>query len=334
MFTLVRLGLWGGSITTSEPLPGPSEWESAIGEAKRQGVLGLLCEGVRQLPPEQMPPADLRIRLLLECDALEHRAEHVGSTAEALLARFRAAGLSPTIQKGPSVAKYYAKPLIRKSGDIDIYFPKGDFEKAADLISELSPANEPLHEPDGGICYIWNNVTIEHHNHFFDTKVQFEGLDIDSPEAVVLLQISHILKHALGPGIGLKQLCDYAVVTRKLLPECNIQALAECVRRARLRRWLGRLDSFINTYLGIPEGELLSTKIGIGRHSHNSLLKIILQGGEFGHHNPFRTLMTSPGRRKINTLRFFIQRLPFALSTAPAEWWHTFSALVKGNLTH
>lgn len=332
MFALVRLGLWGGEAAA--PALGEAEWEPAMAEARRQGVLGLFCEGVRLLPPEQMPPEQTRIRLLLECDALERRSEHVEATAEALLTRFRAAGLAPVVQKGPSVAGLYPKPTMRKSGDIDLYFTPSDFNQAKSIAETLSPAQKPEIEPDDSICYRYDDVTVEHHSRFFDSKAQFDGLDTESGEAAVILQITHILKHALGPGIGLKQICDYAVVTRRLLPDCDVQALAGHVRRARLQRWLGRLDAFITTYLGVPQEELLSSRIGAKLHSPAPLLKIILQGGEFGHHNPFRTLMASPRRRKLNTLRFFLQRLPFAISTAPAEWRHTVSQLIKGNLTH
>lgn len=354
MFAIVRLGLWGEETTSDGTEPGrtpadgtgpqagsndgPSfseaEWKQAVAEAKRQGVLGIFCEGVRLLRPECMPPSQLRISMLLDCDALEHRSEHVETTSRNLLERFREAGLSPIVQKGPSVAVFYPKPLMRKSGDIDLYFKTEDFTKAKEMAEIIATASRIESEPDGSICYNYDNVTVEHHSHFFDSKAQFEGVDPDTPEAIILLQITHILKHALGPGIGLKQICDYAVVTRCILPECDIRILGECIRRAHLQRWLGRLDAFITTYLGVPQEELLSSQTGISLLSPAPLLDIVLQGGEFGHHNPFRTLMASPRRRKLNTLRFFLQRLPFALSTAPAEWWHTFSALVKGNLTH
>lgn len=333
VFSLIRLGLWGGG-EGSVTVPDAEEWDAAVTEAKRQGVQGIFCEGVRHLPKEQLPPEQTRIRLLLECDALERRSEHVGKTAEALLSRFRQDGLKPVIQKGPSIAMHYPEPLLRKSGDIDIFFRPDDFEKAGVTAAALVAPGKAETEPDGSLCYVFNDVTVEHHKHFFDSKAQFEGLGTDSPEAVILLQITHILKHSLGPGIGLKQICDYAVATRRILPECDIDKLGGYLREARLRRWLGRLDAFISTYLGVPQDELLSARTGTGLLSPTPLLGIVLQGGEFGHHNPFRRLMSSPRRRKLNTLRFFLQRLPFALSTAPTEWWHTFSSLVRGNITH
>ena len=331
MLAMVRMGLWGEGCVPGAGLPSGNGWESIIAEAGRQGVQGLFCEGVRMLPASQMPPAQLRMTLLLNCDALERRSRHVDSTAEDLLERFRSAGLAPVVQKGPAVARHYPEPFLRKSGDIDLYFPPGQFERAKALAGTWA---EVLDEPDGSVCYTFADVTVEHHNRFFDSKAQFDGIGPDSPEAAVLLQITHILKHSLGPGIGLKQICDYAVVTRRILAECDIPALASCIRGAHLQRWLGRLDSFINTFLGVPDGELLTTKAGFPRHSPAPLLEIVLQGGEFGHYNPFRKIMASPRLRKLNTARFFFQRLPFALFTAPGEWWHTFSMLIKGNLTH
>lgn len=340
LFAVVRLGLWpdSASVEPDDIRLTPDEWASVIDEAQRQGVLGIFSEGMKCLPEECLPQPEQRIRLLVESDALQKRAAHVEATCEALLARFAEVGLHPLVQKGPAIAKHYAKPLLRKSGDIDLYFSQEEFAYARRLaekgFSDDAPEQTVEPEPDGSVCYRWNDVTIEHHNRFFDSKAQFEGVDFSSDEAMMLVMVTHILKHALGPGIGLKQLCDYAVATERILPGCDINALEGYLRKAGLSRWLGVLDAFVQECLGVPHDHLLSTAIGIKLRSGEPLLDIVLQGGEFGHYNPFRRLMASPARRKLNTLRFFVQRLPFALKTAPAEWRHTVSLLLKGNLTH
>lgn len=47
----------------------------------------------------------------------------MGLTIDSLLDIFENAGLSPVLQKGHDVARFYSRPSLRVCGDIDIYFP-------------------------------------------------------------------------------------------------------------------------------------------------------------------------------------------------------------------
>ena len=71
-------------------------------------------------------------------------------------------------------------------------------------------------------------------------------------------------------------------------------------------RWNRLLFSFLHKYLGteplyedLPDPE--------------PLLKIVLEGGNFGHHSEAReaSLYKSPLRRKLGTAGLFLRRLPF-----------------------
>ena len=334
MFAAVRLGLWGtgvGDDTQKESANGEI-WLAAASEAVRQGVTGLFCEGLKLLPKSSGVPETLLEKLSGECEKLERRSALVETVCTAHTAYFEKKGMHPVVQKGPAAARLYPKPLLRKSGDIDLYFPQGEFETSLSL-ARANGAEITL-ESDGSFCYRFHEVLIEHHPKLYDSASQFEKIAPQSPESHILILSTHILKHALGPGIGLKQICDYAVATRVLLPECDTALLAAELRKAGLWKWIGMLEGFICRYLGLREEELLSVKCGIRIRNPQPLLNIVLQGGEFGHDNPFRTLMASERRRKLNTALFFIRRLPFGLATAPREWRHTVTALLKGNLDH
>ncbi len=330
LFSLLRAGLW----TEPEELPSltADQWTRIITESRRQAVQGLVCEGAKLLPEDKTPPQEQSVDLLMESYALERRSAYVQEVFEALVALFRGAGLSPVVQKGPSVAQYYANPLARRSGDIDLFFPVGEFDPARKLAKEQGVAIRE--ESDGGLCYKWRNVTVEHHGRYFDSRCNFEGVEIPSPEATLLLLSTHILKHAIGTGIGLKQLCDYAVACKALKGNYDREDYLRRIRGARLMRWQKMLDAFVCRYLGLPGEDAPSHGVAGGTPDPERLLSIVLEGGDFGHHNPRRRLSGSESDRRKNTVGFFVIRIPFALSVAPGEWLYTVGRLVRGNLGH
>ena len=330
LFLLLRAGLW--SEVGEFPSLNDEQWGMVIAESRRQAVQGLVCEGAKLLPEGKMPPQERSVDLLMESYALERRSAYVQEVFEALVALFRSKGLSPVVQKGPSVAQYYPNPLIRRSGDIDLFFLSEEFGQARKVAEGEGVAIRE--ESDGGLCYRWRNVTVEHHRRYYDCRSDFEGVEVPSNEATLLLLSTHILKHAIGTGIGLKQLCDYAVACTALKGQYDREDYMQQVRRAGLMRWQKMLDSFTCRYLGLKEENAPSSGVAGGKQYPEKLLSIILEGGDFGHHNPRRRLSGSESDRRKNTVGFFVRRIPFALSVAPGEWLYTVGRLVRGNLGH
>ena len=329
-FSLLRMGLWGEA--EEFPVADDAQWRQIIAESGRQAVQGLVCEGARLLSEEKMPPGERSVDLLMEGYTIERRSAYVQEVFEALVALFRSRGLSPVVQKGPAAAQYYAKPLARRSGDIDLFFSPVEFDEAGKIMEGEGVTMSP--EPDGSLCYRWRQVTVEHHRRYFDCRCQFEGVEIPSQEATLLLLGTHILKHAIGTGIGLKQLCDYAVSCRALAGQYDRDDYMRRIREAGLLRWQKMLDAFACRYLGMPEEAAPSQGISKPAPNPAKLLSIVLEGGDFGHHNPRRNLSGSGAARKKNTLLFFVKRIPFALQVAPREWFYTVGRLIRGNLGH
>ena len=329
-FLLLRAGLW--ARLEEFPSLTADQWSRIITESRRQAVQGLICEGAKLLPEDKAPVGDQSVDMLMEGYALERRTAYVQEVFEALIALFRSAGLSPVVQKGPSVAQYYTNPLVRRSGDIDLYFSPQEFGDAQKVIEKEGVTVSP--EPDGSLCYRWRQVTVEHHRRYFDSRCDFEGVEIPSPEATLLLLGTHILKHSIGTGIGLKQLCDYAVACRALNGKYDREDYLRRIRGAHLMRWQKMLDGFAIRYLGLQEEDAPSHGVAGGAPDPEKLLSIVLEGGDFGHHNPRRRLSGSESERRKNTVGFFVRRIPFAISVAPGEWLYTVGRLVRGNLGH
>ena len=316
-FALLRAGMYGRAPKDFPTLAG-KQWGALLDLARKQTVTGLLYQGISQLPKGFPLPQGFLFLLVAEIDRIEKQGRKVQETAQVLTASFEEHGLHPLVMKGPAVAAFYPQPLLRESGDIDLYFPPEEFDQAAALMAPVT------HAPDGSVHYKRDGIDIDQHRRYFDIHSR-KLPPVPSPEATLLMLSAHILKHCMGPGIGLRQLCDLAMAYKALAPDP--EHLRRCFRDAGLERWNKLLFSFLHTFLGAePLYEDLP--------SPEPLLDIILEGGNFGHHSEEReaSLYKSPFRRKLGTVRLFLRRIPFSLHYAPKELVPMLGELLRGNL--
>ena len=326
-----------------------AEWLAVLEMARKQTVCGLVYRGVALLPEEVPVPDSVVFPLMQEAHRVIQQSRKIDQTAAEVLAFFERRSLHPLILKGPEAAKNYPKPELRESGDLDLYFPPKEFGKAVHAAQERlripgqagndrsqagndgsQAKNETLTTlPDGSIHYDWNGIDIDQHAEYFDLEVDPSVLlKVPSVEATLLMLSAHILKHSMGTGIGLRQLCDMAAAYQAL--PYNRERLLACYEKTDTLKWNELLAAFCLKYLGadrIPFDEPLPDP--------QPLLDIVLTGGNFGHHEASRekVLQSSPLRRKADTALRFLKRLPFSLRYAPHQLVNRVKDLTKGNLS-
>lgn len=322
------------------------DWKLLLWEARRQRVSGLVAEAVAALPYEEQLPLAIRAKLTLELEFIKKKNIAVNVAARELLSTFEAEGFHPVIQKGPAVAALYPNPLHREPGDIDFYFPAGEFERSRVFVQSLScdaslacgldsalaedcdaasrcagstsssrgVVTAPIMESDGAFWYKYKGVTIEHHPVFYDCRCQFPSIDVKSPEAMLLMLSAHILKHALGKGIGLKQIIDYYVARRTL--DYDPVLLEHLIAKAGLRKWQRLLDDFG------PALRLIVAKEG----NFGSMPSLPMSG------KPSVPMSRKPVSllQRLRTAAAFCRKIPFALRYSPREWLHTVILLSRG----
>lgn len=338
-FALLRSGLWERPLTDRELSAAAAldeaGWASIMKLAREQTVSGLLYRAVTHLPADYKLPDGYVLDLMAVAGGLTRENQAKAAITKQLFAECAAAGLHPVVMKGQAVAAYYAHPELRTSGDIDLYFPSEEYDRALALLGGETA-------PDGSRHISRNGIDIDIHDRYFDLHCPARKLpQVDTPEATILLLSSHILKHAIGPGIGLRQCCDLAAAWSALGEQSAVHAVDPAAMREVFRctgtlRWNRLLFSFLADYLGLPNTLFPDEKV-----SSEPLLRIILEGGNFGHHAAARTDALLAGadgtaaatrRRKRNTLTRFLHRLPFSLRYAPRETIATVATLARGNL--
>ncbi len=329
-FTVLRAGLWEQDLRL-DAAPAAADWQAILQLAREQAVLGLVYRGMAHIPADQLPPSAARMRLLADVDQLERRVRALAAVQEELLTCFAKADLHPAVQKGSEAGKYYAQPFLRESGDIDLYFPEGEFPRAEKLVRE-GLAEAPQTSSDGSLVYKYKGATIEHHARYFDLHVPANRLpEVPSVIAELVMLSAHILKHAIGEGVGCKQLCDMARALDRTDGTYDKAALRDTLRRCGLLRWHRLLCSLLVSDLGLDPERCLPDFTPC---NPDPLRRIVLRGGAFGFADPARRQAAGRGpvARKLHAAGAFLRRLPFSLRYAPRETLATVAELVKGNL--
>ena len=271
LLALLKAGLWECSPNNLNLFPlSATEWKHVFRMAGQQTVAGLTFQGLRCLPDNLLPPQTLLLQWTAETDAIERRNKKMNAALQALCSSFQEKGLNPILLKGQGIARLYENPLLRECGDIDLYFQSAhDREAALQHIRQMRI--QIKEEPDGSAFYVWQGVKVEHHQRLFDLYNPFQqhaiGLLIrqkgfqetgsapyrlPSPFLNLLLLNLHILKHALGRGIGLRQFCDMARACYKLHGDINREEMKTVCRKLGLGQWNPLLHAFLTDCLGLP----------------------------------------------------------------------------------
>lgn len=323
---VLRAGLWEQDLD----LPGVADspgWDPVLELGREHAVMGLLLRGIAHLPEEQRPSGAL-LPLLQAWETAFIRANaRYARVQKGLLKKLSEAGLHPVVQKGSEAAKYYADPSARQVGDIDLFLPEGEFQRARAMFPMARKAS------DGAAVFTLDSVTVELHPRYYDIHLPHDNLPTEgSPCGEILLLSSHIFKHVMGPGLGCKQLCDLAVALTRLEGRYDKRYLAAALDVAGLLRWHNLLCSLLVADFGLDPACCLPDFKAV---DPSRLRGIVRASGNFG--------MSDAGRRrsrkwstfgkKAATAVAFLRRLPFSLYYGSRETFSTIWGLAKGTLS-
>ena len=249
--SLLRAGLWD----TKAHLEGAVDWKAVLALAYRQSTAGLICHAALQLECGQIPSA---IQTQMQAILMKFVNAHAmtNRTIARTVAMLQEKGIHVVLLKGQGVASYYAAPLLRQCGDIDLYVD--DYAVACDSIMtedgrrrmedggrrtedggrkalalSRSEATDKHTEFDLG-----GGLSLEIHEYtetlddakknvmyqtFSDegtttglVPIVFNGVSVSTPEDTfnAFYIFHHLWHHTIGLGMGLRQVCDWAVFLR------------------------------------------------------------------------------------------------------------------------
>ncbi len=310
-FSLLRSGMYGTPIPESE-LPESIDWKAILRLAKKHVVVGIVIDSVESLP-ERLRPSD-SISAKLDKFALEliQKSIILDKTAARLVTFLKQHGFDGVLLKGQGVARsYYRMPQMRQSGDIDFYVGQSNYQKVADLcIGKLTDDKETFHETDKHFDFKLSGVTIELHRYasriytpLWNRRFQkwcveelehsrsrrthdIGNADITLPsfDFDAIFIFCHAWYHYVMGGIGLRHVCDWAMIFHSHGDDLDKEALAKNINRFGLTNGWKLFACIAVRYLGIPADRIPLYDKAYHKKSEKILEKILV-GGNFGYYS-------------------------------------------------
>jgi len=239
LFTLIRLGIGLQKTADHSFVINAEEWPSLFDMASEQTVLGLVLDGAQKLPKECWPPKMLLLQMVSLAEHIKQRNELLNKKCQWLTRTLEGIGLDSCILKGQGVAALYPNPLARQSGDIDVWAKTrvvnfaGDINRGAkEIIKRLSAVSEGSIGKATYYHVEWNFNDIEVEVHYrplafnnpfinrrfqawceteWSNRQQCDGYYVPSANFNAVYLLAHLYHHLLFEGVGLRQMCDYAM---------------------------------------------------------------------------------------------------------------------------
>ena len=336
LLTLLRSGLWNRPPDTSELFPlNSEEWKEVFEKSRNHTVTAIVADSLEYLPENQLPPDEVLAGWAVESDRIERLSGTMANVTAGLSEIYKT--LRPVCFKGLECASLYSIPSSRQCGDIDLYFD--DIEASAALARQHGYF--PEHKPDGSFTYSVQGIVVEHHPSYIDLRAPrkrkwlktldenpgFEagscGMFRPAPALNLLVLHSHVMKHAFGRGVGLRQICDLARAYYSYDGMYEPEDLRRMYRKAGLATRTRMIHAFLADYLGLGKEFLPYTE---SHADASEFLERVLLAGNFGRSIP------GSGHGKVRSLKAFMANALFAARYAPDEYFWQIVQLAGGQL--
>lgn len=314
-FELIQFAL--GNRTVLSKTPSPEEWLSLFEQAKKQAVVGIAFEALDQLSKEgQKPPLNLLYQWIGCAEQIKQQNLIVNKRCIEITKMFSDAGFRTCILKGQGNARLYPNPLLRTSGDIDLWVTVHRRDKKEGLREKIDGfVHNKFPEVKGGRMHIqfpiFSDVAVEVHyiprcmntpkydrrlqtlfqktsEEQFNHLVTLQGVEgicaVPTTEFNLVQQLSHLMSHFMGEGIGLRQFVDYYYVLKAYPEEGHSETtdITDVLKRCGLLKFAQGVMWVEKELLGLEEKYLIvepSERIG------RAIQRTIEEGGNFGHHS-------------------------------------------------
>lgn len=357
LLALLHSALWESPVDTSLFEEG-TDRRALFSLAEKQTVVGLIYDVVLTLPTHLRPGSAILHPIHLQTIRTAQTHQLLNTTLAAIVSRLESEGIRPVLLKGQGVAQNYPIPLRRTCGDIDLYIGEPHYTRSCQLAAAWGMTDETATESIQHLHFQWKGVTIELHriaglmysrnyNRAFrrwsdallqgDTcrTTQINGKPVLLPPVRFdsLYIFYHTYKHFLTGGIGLRQLCDWAMYLHRFNHEIDRTVLMRDLKTLGLLRPWQVMGHIVVHHLGLPveefpfydvEQKYLPTAM--------RMMDTILCNGNFGFHNPHRTARPNGYfAGKMHTFRATHTHLRQVFQLCPHDAWsYYFSFITTG----
>ncbi len=281
--------------------PSPKEWNALYDETAKQAVSGIAFECVKKLPDTLRPPQMLLLEWIGLSEQIRQQNLVVDKQTREIWSQLKKDNLDTAILKGQGIATLYGELApYRQSGDIDIWV-KGGYQKVCDYVQRTHPTEDVAYHRFHYDYFEDTEVELHHrptlmrnmsderklarwYNSFgAESFVYLEdkGFSVPSLEFNRIFILTHIYRHFLFEGIGMRHVMDYYFVLRAQNDgDYQMEEIRRTLRELRLTRFAEAMMWILHTQLGLEESYLICE---LDEKEGKFVLKEIAQTGNFGY---------------------------------------------------
>ena len=294
LFGLLQQSLWRtpfeGEIT-------PKEAGELIALAEKQAISGLIIDALIK--------KDVRMeqKTLFESigylEQIKHENQRMNREVAAFAKLMAESGMDYVVVKGQMIAALYPEPLVRMSGDIDFLIQ--DYQQASKILKEHWDIDLPHQMVEKEFAFTHEDALFELHTYLIEfgsnkhkryweralaesrtatINIGGEEVKVIEPTLYAVYIFMHLFFHFVKEGIGLRHLCDWAVMMHHYAEEIDKERLMEVLRNVGVLKAFLAFGTILVDKLGMKDFPLaLSEK---DRKMQSRILKDIMQSGNFG----------------------------------------------------
>ena len=345
-FQLVRIAI-GENVDI--PQLSEEDWDAVYTIAKEQSLIGIAFQGVNRLPTELQPPRKLKLRWIMQVEKIAKRNADVNKVAVTVSEKFAKAGVHSCVLKGQGNALMYPVPNARTSGDIDIWLMTNP-DKIIRMVKKVKPsAKACYHHIDfpkvGGIPLelhyrpqFMNNLVCnarlqkwfldkagEQRNHQVELPGGVGKISVPTNSFNRIFQMSHIFKHVIDEGIGLRQLLDYYYLLQQGFTEEERKEDQRLLKQFGLYKVAAAVMYVLQEVFGLKQEQMI---VPVDERRGKFLLEEIMLAGNFGHFDKRVSHDGGQLQKNTNRLKRDIRLLRYFPSECLWEpvfrWYHFF----------
>lgn len=240
--------------------------------------------------------------------------------------------------KGQTLAALYPDPALRSTGDVDFYVPPTHFALAEQVIEHRLGVRIDRDESDKHHAFTHEGVLYEIHfmierfgcarhqrrygqmvalSLVTRTPSALHGVTGLSLETELVTVVKHIMGHLLTEGVGLRQLCDLAMLCHRRHRDYDATELAQALGSVGYLRSFRALGATLVRHLRLPEAEFPLPLAAADYRWADRIMGEVMGAGNFGRKR--RKTRDAGLRRSAETARVFLSAVLRFFPLAPAE---------------
>ena len=343
-FALLRNALW----QTAEDFLGKLAREASealLRMAEEQTIVGLVVDALirNNIRMEQQVVFEAFGAL----EQIKESNRKVNKELLLLAELMEAKGLDYVVFKGQTTAALYPDPLLRMPGDID--FLVCDYNAAQNIFQNEWGISLPNRVIDKEVVFEHNSVIHEmhtqlimfrwrEHQRYWERMMQrlhqsvvlVDGKEVKtlSPNIYAVYVFAHLFFHFIREGIGLRQMCDWAVILDRYKNDIDQKQLLKDLDGLGIIKAYRAFGGVLTAHLGLKHFPLPISEKDL--KASEQILKDIMRYGNFG--KPSRKVQQTGWRFKMETMGRTVRNCWKYFGVAPKEVGMIIPRLVELNM--